>query len=71
MRALFPRSNPLETWVHGLEGRWTYALAAVAVAAGFTWWCVVYGLPLAAELASAQVPAPIEARLGDQALSDC
>jgi Zn-dependent protease with chaperone function len=68
LRALFPRSNPLETWVHGLEGRWAYALAAVAVAAGFTWWCVVYGLPLAAELASAHVPTSIEAKLGDQAL---
>jgi Zn-dependent protease with chaperone function len=51
-----------------LEGRWAYALAAVAVAAGFTWWCVVYGLPLAAELASAHVPTSIEAKLGDQAL---
>jgi len=68
LRALFPRSNPLETWVHGLEGRWAYALAAVAVAAGFTWWCVVYGLPLAAELAAAYVPTSIEAKLGDRAL---
>ena len=68
LRALFPRSNPLETWVHGLEGRWAYALAAVAVAAGFTWWCAVYGLPLAAELASAHVPTSIEAKLGDRAL---
>jgi Zn-dependent protease with chaperone function len=68
LRALFPRSNPLETWVHGLEGRWAYALAAVAVAAGFTWWCVVYGLPLAAELAAAHVPTSIEAKLGDRTL---
>jgi len=66
--ALFPRTNPLETWVHGLESRWAYALAAVAVAVGVSGWCVVYGLPLAAKLASDHVPTPIEAKLGDQAL---
>lgn len=68
VHALFPRSNRLETWVHGLEGRWAYALAAVAVGAVFSWWCVVYGLPLAASLASAHVPAQIEAKLGEQTL---
>ena len=68
LRALFPRPNPLETWVHGLESRWAYALAAVAVAAGVSGWCVVHGLPLAAKFASDHVPIPIETRLGDQAL---
>ena len=68
LTGLFPRSNPLETWVHGLERRWPYALAAVAVAAVFSWWCVVYGLPLAAKLASGLVPPRIEAKLGEQTL---
>ena len=69
LSALFPGSNPLETWVHGLERRWPYALGAVAVAAGLAWWFVVYGLPLAAKLASAFVPPRIEAKLGEQALA--
>lgn len=68
LRALFPGTNPLETWVHGLESRWATALAAVAVAAGVSWWCVVHGLPLAARLASDHVPISIETRLGDRAL---
>src|SRR5262249_13790203 len=68
VRALFPHSNRLETWVHGLEGRWPYALAGVVVAAVFSWWCIVYGLPMAAKLAAEHVPLQIEVKLGEQTL---
>lgn len=69
VRVSFPQANRLETWVHVLEGRWPYALAAVAVAAAFSWWCVVYGLPLAASVAADHVPVGIEVALGEQTLA--
>ncbi len=69
LRALFPRSNRLETWVHALESRWPLALAGVVVAATFSWWCVVYGLPLAAGLVATHVPVQVEVKLGEQTLA--
>lgn len=67
--ALFPHANRLEQWVHALERRWVWALAALIATAGFSWWGVVYGLPLAAKLAASFVPAELEAKLGDQTLN--
>lgn len=67
--ALFPSANRLEGWVHGLERRWGYALAALVVTAGFAWWCIAYGLPVAATLAAAFVPANLEAKLGAETLA--
>ena len=69
VRASFPQANRLETWVHALEARWPYALAAVAVAVAFSGWCIVYGLPLAASLAAEHVPLGIEVALGEQTLA--
>ena len=69
LAALFPRANRFEAWVQGLEHRWGYALAALAVTAGFTWWCVTYGLPLAARVVAGFVPVNIEAKLGEQTLN--
>src|SRR5207248_5698511 len=69
LRALFPRSNRLATWVHALESRWPLALAGVVVAAAFSWWCVVYGLPLAAGLVATHVPVQVEVKLGEQTLA--
>ena len=67
--ALFPGANRMQSWVHTLERRWAYALAAVAVTAAFTWWSVVYGLPFAATAASRLVPIDAEAKLGQQTLA--
>jgi predicted Zn-dependent protease len=69
LETLFPRANLLQTWVHGLERRWPYALAALVVVVGLTVWCFKYGLPLAAEFAARFVSPELEARLGGQALS--
>lgn len=69
LAALFPHANRFQGWVHRLERRWGYALAALVVTAGCTWWGVVYGLPLAASVAAGFVPADIEAKLGDQTLN--
>ena len=69
VEALFPLSHGVESAVHLLEGRWRYALGGLAVAAAFGWWSVVYGLPLAASLASSFVSTEIEARMGDDALA--
>jgi predicted Zn-dependent protease len=66
--ALFPRANLLEHNVHLLERRWPYALAGIALLAGFGWWCVVDGLPAAAKLAAGFVPPAMEASLGEQTL---
>jgi Zn-dependent protease with chaperone function len=66
---LFPRANRVEEWVHGLERRWAYALAAVIVTGGFAWWCVVFGLPLAARIVAATLPVEIERTLGEQTLA--
>lgn len=68
LAALFPHANRFETWVQGLERRWGYALAAIVVIVGFAWWCVVYGLPLAAKAGAGMVPVNIEAKLGEQTL---
>ena len=67
--ALFPSANRLEAWVQTLEQHWGYALAAIALTAGFTWWCVVFGLPLAATAVARVVPASVEATLGEQTLA--
>jgi predicted Zn-dependent protease len=66
---LFPRTNLLENWVHRLERRWPYALAVLVLVAGFSVWCVKYGVPLAAEFATEFVSPELEANLGRQALS--
>ncbi len=68
VEALFPRAHRLESWVHGLERRWPYALAGVAAVALFAWWLVVDGIPLAAKFASGLVPASVETALGEQTL---
>ena len=65
---LFPSGGTIEGWVHRLESRWPYALAAVALVAAFSWWGVVDGLPRAAKLAAAFVPKTVEAELGAQTL---
>lgn len=67
--ALFPRANRIERWVHGLERRWGYALAALVISAGFAWWCVVFGLPVAARIVAVTIPVDIESKLGDQTLA--
>lgn len=69
LAALFPRANRFEAWVQMLERQWGYALAAVVLTAVFTWWCVVYGLPLAATAIAHTVPRGIEAKLGEQTLA--
>jgi Zn-dependent protease with chaperone function len=69
IEALFPRAHRLEGWVHGLEQHWRYALGAAVVVALFAWWLVVYGVPLAAQLAAGAVPLTLEAKLGEQTLS--
>ena len=69
LAALFPRANRLEAWVQTLEQRWGYALAAILVTAGFSAWCFVYGLPLAAKATASFVPASIEASLGEHTLA--
>jgi Zn-dependent protease with chaperone function len=69
VEALFPRSRALEDWVHRLERRWPYALAAIAMVAAFSWWSVVDGLPLAAKIAAGFVPVTWETKLGEQTLS--
>jgi Zn-dependent protease with chaperone function len=68
VEALFPHAHALESWVHSLERRWPYALAALAFAAAFAWWSVVDGLPRAAKIAAGLVPATVEAKLGEQTL---
>ena len=66
--ALFPRAHRLETWVHGLERRWPYALAGVAAVALAAWWLIAEGIPLAAKFAAGLVPLNVEAGLGEQTL---
>lgn len=66
--ALFPHANRMEAWVQALERQWGYALAAIAVTAVFAWWCVVFGLPLAATAIANRLPAGAEAALGEHAL---
>lgn len=68
IEGLFPTGGTIERWVHRLESRWPYALAAVALVAAFSWWGVVDGLPRAAQFAAALVPKTVEADLGAQTL---
>ncbi len=68
VETLFPRAHALEGWVHGLERRWPYALAALAVTTLFAWWSAVDGLPLAAKIVAGFVPVAWEAKLGEQTL---
>ena len=55
--------------MYGLERRWKHALTGLAVVVALSAWCVIYGLPLAAEFATGFVPPELEAKLGEQALS--
>lgn len=66
--ALFPKAERVQRHILGLERRWSYTLAAVAIIAAFTWWAVAHGLPVAARLAAMAVPANLQAKLGEQAL---
>ena len=68
LSALFPRANRLEAWVHELERRWGYALAALVMIAGAAWWSVTLGLPVVAKWVADFVPVDIEARLGAETL---
>jgi len=68
VEALFPRAHKLESWVHGLERRWPYALAGIAVVALFAWWLIADGIPRAAKFAAGYVPLNVEAKLGEQTL---
>jgi len=68
VEALFPRAHALEGWIHRLERRWLYALAAIALVAAFAWWSVGYGLPLAAKIAAGFVPVAWDAKLGERTL---
>jgi Zn-dependent protease with chaperone function len=68
LATLFPRANRFEAWVQGLERRWGYAIAALVVIAGATWWSMTFGLPVAAKLVAGFVPGNIESKLGDQTL---
>jgi Zn-dependent protease with chaperone function len=65
---LFPRAARLQRPIVGLERRWSYTLAAVAIIAAFTWWAIAHGLPVAARLAAMAVPVNLQAKLGEQAL---
>jgi Zn-dependent protease with chaperone function len=65
--ALFPPAM-VQRGVRGLERLWGAAFAAILVIAAFAWWCVAYGLPVAARLVAMAVPATLEAKLGDQTL---
>lgn len=68
VNALFPDANPLQRHVGKWERRWWYALVAVAITAVFSWWSVVYGLPVAAKAAAALVPLNVETAMGRQTL---
>ena len=67
--ALFARSDRLETFVHGLERRWPFALAALVLIAVTAWWAIVHGLPLAAEAIARQIPVRADAAIGEHALA--
>jgi predicted Zn-dependent protease len=69
LEALFPSANRFERWVYGLEGHWRHALTGLVIVAVLSAWCVIYGLPLAAKLATGFVPPELEAKLGEQALA--
>ena len=69
LEALFPSANRFERWVYGLERHWRHALAGLVIVAVLSAWCVIYGLPLAAKLATGFVPPELEAKLGEQALA--
>jgi predicted Zn-dependent protease len=62
--ALFPKRDVLDI----LEGRWSYAIAALALVGIFAWWAVVYGVPLAARVVADSVPLKVEAVLGERTL---
>jgi Zn-dependent protease with chaperone function len=66
--AVFAERAPLEARVHALESRWTYALGAVLVVIAAAWWCVVYGVPLAAREIAETVPPRLQAALGERVL---
>jgi predicted Zn-dependent protease len=68
VRALFPSQQRFETWVHGLERRWRYSLAALAIIALVSTWAVIFGVPLAARVVAERVPAEVEMDLGSKTL---
>jgi Zn-dependent protease with chaperone function len=57
-----------DSWVRHLEGRWRFAVAAVAVIIACGAWAFVFGVPMAAEHIAARLPASVSERLGAQAL---
>ncbi|HUO44778.1 MAG TPA: M48 family metallopeptidase [Burkholderiales bacterium] len=69
LAVLFPQANRLEVWVHKLEQHRLYVVGAFVTIAVFSWWSMVYGVPLAAKTVTRWMPRQVETVLGDQSLA--
>ena len=67
VRRIFPRVEGGD-WARRLEGRWSWALGALAFIAVTAAWAVVYGLPLGARIAAEALPDAAGRELGEQTM---
>jgi Zn-dependent protease with chaperone function len=56
-------------FIHRLESRWAYVLAALVLTVGAVWAGVTIGAPTLAKIAAEKLPAAIEETLGNQTLA--
>lgn len=59
----------VERWVHGLEHRWRYALAALLIVGVGVWAVIRYGIPVAAERVARAIPTEVDDRIGRETLA--
>jgi Zn-dependent protease with chaperone function len=55
-------------WVHALEGHWTAVLLCLLVTVGLIYWFVTDGIPVAARVAAAAMPASVNDLIGREAM---
>jgi Zn-dependent protease with chaperone function len=55
-------------WVHALESRWTWVLAALVAALSLLWLLYTVGIPAAARTAATVIPADVDRALGAEGL---
>lgn len=65
----FFNKNGPQSWLHKLEKNWAYVLSALLLTGIFVWASIEFGVPIVAKTVAKNLPATIERKIGEQALT--
>lgn len=60
--------GPRRQWVHALESRWSWVLAALLISLGLIWLLYAEGIPAGARVAARAIPAGVDRAIGAEGL---